>query len=101
MPKTKLCESVARASEERLLSRQNHIEDLFRYLMREKHMTLETVGSQIGCAASSVSYRLSRPASAWTIGELQQMCSIFGISLQAALDAASRCDLKGSDKHNY
>lgn len=68
----------------------NYVAELMKRYMRAQKLTAADVGDKLGITGAAVSHALSRPASAWSIKELQKYCIALYIPLTDALRAVQK-----------
>lgn len=67
----------------------NYVNELMRRYMKAQKMTSSDVGAALSITGGAVRYTLNKPATAWSIGELQRYCKALNIPLADALKAAA------------
>ncbi len=68
----------------------NHLAALLREYMKVTGTHSDRIGEKIHCSGSNVRAMLRRPARAWRVGELMDVCDVLGIPYQEAFDAATK-----------
>jgi len=65
----------------------NYLSELFTRYMKAQHITTDILAAQLNCTGQNVRYKLSRPAAAWKIGEIESFCDLLNCPVDMAFEA--------------
>lgn len=88
MPKTRFQDHISKTKPVDVAA-PNYVNELMRRYMKAQKMTSSDVGEALSITGGAVRHMLNRPASAWSINELQRYCKVLNIPLADALKAAA------------
>lgn len=65
----------------------NYLVELFTRYMKAQQITTDQLAAHLSCTGQNVRYKLSRPAAAWKIGEIESFCDILNCPIETAYQA--------------
>lgn len=88
MPKTKQFNFMQERVKD-MIPPPNYLNELFSRYMKAQHITTDDLAAIFKCSGQNIRYKLSRPAAAWKIGEIENFCNALNCPIEAACKAAA------------